>query len=149
MIPSWGPSQRWVAVAGFPFAMVGGSGGQGVPPSYGTFGLWRRQLLDWPYEATEHVALDPLPVGYATQMRRFVAAKRVTAVLVLTGFPGPWRQLVASLGVPGRQLGGMTLYRVAPSPGGAPGRASVRHSATTSRPNAPTANRLATPRASA
>ena len=150
VIPSWGPSQRWLATAGFPFSLVGGSGGQGVPPSYGAFALWRVQLLDWPYEAAEHIPLDPLPQDYATEMRRFVAAKRVTAVLVLADFPGPWRRLVASLGVPGQRVGGMILYRIAASPGRSQARAAtVRRRATASRPSAATATQLAVARASA
>jgi hypothetical protein len=101
-IPAWGPSQRWVADAGFPFALSTGSGGQGLPASYTRYPIWNA-LLAFPYA---------LPADYATQLRRFLVAKDVTAIVVEQGFPGPWRKLLATLGVRPVTTGGVLVYRL-------------------------------------
>ncbi len=111
-IPAWGPSQRWVADAGFPFALSAGSGGQGFPSSYSRYPIWNPLLLNWTFEAEQAFPLNPLPVGYASQLRQFVTAERVTAIVVQQGFPGPWRTLLASLGVRPITTGGVVLYRL-------------------------------------
>src|SRR6202012_4584095 len=63
-IPFWGPNQRWVAAAGFAFAVSAGSGGQGESPAYTRFPIWRT-LIAFPY---------PLPPRPGYQLRRFLRA---------------------------------------------------------------------------
>jgi hypothetical protein len=105
-IPFWGPNQRWIADAGFPFALSAGSGGQGEVPAYTRYPIWRT-LIAFPY---------PLPADYAHQLRRFLRAKDVTAIVVEQGFPGPWHQLFGTLGIRPVATGGVLLYRVDRSP---------------------------------
>jgi len=47
-IPAWGPSQRWIAGAGFPFPLSTGSAGQGLPPSFLRYPIWKTMVL-FPY----------------------------------------------------------------------------------------------------
>jgi hypothetical protein len=119
-IPFWGPNQRWVAAAGFPFALSAGSGGQGQNPAYTRFPIWRT-LIAFPY---------PLPPRPGYELRRFLRAKRVTAIVVEQGFPGPWARLFGTLGVRPVATGGVLVYRLTPL--------SPRHTATINRPSAAT-----------
>ena len=101
-VPFWGPNQRWIADAGFPFALSAGATGQGQSPGYTRYPIWRT-LVDFPY---------PLPPDYGYQLRRFLAAKHVTAIVVEQGFPGPWSKLFGTLGVRPVATGGVLLYRL-------------------------------------
>ncbi len=97
-IPAWGPNERWVADAGFPFALVGGYAGQHFPSGYTRFPTWNTLLT------------GRLTPDYAIQLRRFLAAKRVTAIVVQAEYPGPWRQLFGTLRVTPIRRGGVDLY---------------------------------------
>jgi hypothetical protein len=97
-IPAWGPNERWVADAGFPFALVGGYAGQHFPSGYTRFPTWNTLLT------------GRLTPDYAAQLRRFLAAKRVTAIVVQAGYPGPWQRLFGTLGVTPTEHGGVYLY---------------------------------------
>jgi hypothetical protein len=101
-IPTWGPSQRWVADAGYPFALSAGGGGQSLPVGYTRYPIWN-SMLAFPYA---------LPTDYAIQLRRFLTAKDVTAIIVQQGFPGPWSKLFGTLGVQPVATGGVLLYRL-------------------------------------
>lgn len=101
-IPFWGPSQRWVADAGFPFALTAGSAGRGNSPSYTRYPIWRT-LVAYPY---------PLRADYAAELRQFLIAKDVTAIVVEQGFPGPWRKLFGTLGIRPVTTGGVLVYRL-------------------------------------
>ncbi len=107
-IPTWGPSQRWIADAGFPFALSAGSGGQGFPAGYTRYPIWDAMLAP-PYT---------LPADYPTELRRFLSAKDVTAIVVQQGFPGPWQSLFATLRVRPITTGGVILYRLRRPPSG-------------------------------
>lgn len=111
-IPFWGPNQRWIADAGFPFALSAGSGGQGEVPGYTRFPIWT--TLSASYNAFHPVTIFPypLPADYAYQLRRFLKAKHVTAVVVEQNYPGPWSKLFGTLGVRPVATGGVLLYRL-------------------------------------
>lgn len=99
-VPAWGPNERWVADAGFPFALTAGYAGQRFPASYTRYPTWSTLLT------------GQLTSDYAAQLRRFIAAQRVTAIVVERGYPGPWRALFGTLGVRPVATGGVLLYRL-------------------------------------
>jgi hypothetical protein len=103
-IPAWGPNERWLADAGFPFALTAGYLGNPLPSSYTRYRIWNTLLT------------GRLTPGYASQLKRFVAAKHVTAVVVQDGLPGPWRALFGTLGVRPVNVGGVLVYRLAQQP---------------------------------
>jgi hypothetical protein len=103
-IPAWGQNERWVADAGFPFALSAGYFGNPLPRSYTRYPIWNTFLT------------GQLIPGYAAQLRRFIAAKGVTAVVVQDGLPGPWRRLFSTLGVRPVDAGGVLVYRLARRP---------------------------------
>jgi hypothetical protein len=103
-VPAWGPNERWVADAGFPFALSAGYLGNPLPSSFTRYRIWNTLLTG---------RLEP---GYALQLKRFVAAKHVTAVVVQDGLPGPWRTLFSTLGVRPLNTGGVLIYRLAQRP---------------------------------
>jgi len=45
-------------------------------------------------------------------LRRFIAAKDVTAILVDKSYAGPWRKLFGTLGVRPLDTGGVLFYRL-------------------------------------
>lgn len=102
-VPVWGRSLRWIADAGFPFALTAGYGGQGFPRAYTRYPTWNTLLT------------GRLTPDYGAQLRRFVAAKDVTAIVVDQGFPGPWSKLFSTLGVRPVATGGVLLYRLRPA----------------------------------
>jgi hypothetical protein len=106
-IPAWGRNERWQADTGFRFQLADGYAGNPFPPSYTRFPTWNTLL-------TGH--MNP---NTPAQLRDFVRAKGVTAILVDETVPGPWRMLFASLGVRPVSTGGMLVYRLRRSPGGA------------------------------
>jgi hypothetical protein len=101
-IPFWGPNQRWIADAGFPFALSAGSGGQGQNPAYSRYRIWA-SMQQYPYT---------LPTDYGAALRTFLKAKDVTAIVVEQGFPGPWHKLFGTLGIKPIVTGGVLLYRL-------------------------------------
>jgi len=103
-IPTLGANERWQALSGFNFELASGYAGA-YPASYTRFPTWSTLLS------------GALTSDYALQLRRFVAAKGVTAIVVDPGFPGPWRRLFGSLEVRPIQTGGVLLYRLKRSTG--------------------------------
>jgi len=103
-VPAWGPNERWIADAGFPFALSTGYAGNPFPASYTR------------YPTFETLLTGRLTADYALQLKRFVAAKHVTAVVVQDGLPGPWRTLFSTLGVRPVSTGGVLVYRLAQQP---------------------------------
>lgn len=99
-IPAWGPNERWQANADFDFRLAGGYLGNPFPPSYTRFSIWSTLVSG---------RLQP---GYARELRRFVDAKGVTAIVVDKRYPGPWRRLFDTLGVEPVDTGGVLLYRL-------------------------------------
>lgn len=102
-IPPLGANQRWQADTKFAFKLAAGYAGV-YPKSYTRFATWNAVLT------------GALPPGYAVQLRRFIADKGVTAVVVDKQQMGPWRKLFGTLGVSPVDTGGVLLYRVAPPP---------------------------------
>jgi hypothetical protein len=98
-VPALGPNERWQADTGFRFALAGGYAGA-YPASYMRFPTWNTLLTG---------ILTP---DYASQLRRFVADKGVTAIVVDKHYPGPWKKLFGSLSVPSLDTGGVLLYRL-------------------------------------
>jgi hypothetical protein len=103
-VPAWGPNERWIADAGFPFALTTGYAGNPFPASYTRYAAWDSLLT------------GRLTADYAAQLRRFVAAKHVTAVVVQDGLPGPWGTLFGTLGVRPVNAGGVLVYRLRRQP---------------------------------
>jgi hypothetical protein len=105
-VPTWGRNERWQARTGFGFKIVGGYVGQS-PSSYTRYPTWRT------------LRFGGVTRDYARQVRAFVAAKKVTVIVVDKRMPGNWRWFFAPLGVRPIDTGGVLIYRLAP-PGGAP-----------------------------
>ena len=103
-IPTLGANERWQALGGFRFTLAGGYAGA-YPRSYTRYPTWSTLLS------------GTLTPDYAAQLRRFVAAKEVTAVVVDKRYPGPWRRLFGALGVRPLDTGGVLLYRLKRSSG--------------------------------
>jgi hypothetical protein len=99
-IPAWGPNERWQADTGFRFKLADGYAGNPFPPSYTRFPTWNTLLT------------GRLTHDYAAQLRRFVRAKGVTAIVVDETAPGPWRQLFGTLGAKPVSTGGVLVYRL-------------------------------------
>jgi hypothetical protein len=106
-IPAWGPNSRWQADTGFRFQLADGYAGNPFPPPYTRFATWNTLL-------TGHTNPDS-----AAELRRFVRAKGVTAIVVDETMPGPWRRLFGSLGVRPVSRGGVLVYRLGSASGGA------------------------------
>lgn len=105
-VPTFGPNMRWAADTGFRFSLSGGYGGNPFPASYTSYPTYQTLLT------------GRLTPDYAAQLRRFIAAKHVTAVVVDDTVEGPWETLFGSLGVKPVRTGGVVFYRVADSPTG-------------------------------
>lgn len=99
-IPAWGQNERWQANTGFRFNLSDGYAGNPFPPSYAQYPTWNTLLT------------GRLTPDYAAQLRRFIADKRVTAIVVDRTVPGPWTTLFGSLGVKPVATGGVLLYRL-------------------------------------
>jgi hypothetical protein len=106
-IPAWGPNERWQADTGFRFQLADGYAGNPFPASYTRYPTWNTLLT------------GDLTPGYASQLRRFVAAKGVTAIVVDETVPGPWTKLFGTLGVRPVSTGGVLVYRLHHSSPGA------------------------------
>lgn len=96
-----GNSMLWQLESGWHFRMAGGY--LGPPP---------REFRGWPvidaFYSLETVALP----AAGDQLRAFLGAHQVGAVLVDDRQADLWRPLLASLGVQSEQAGGITFYRV-------------------------------------
>jgi hypothetical protein len=99
-IPAWGPNERWQADTGFSFSLADGYAGNPFPGSYTRFATWNTLL-------TGH-----LTSGWPAALRRFIAAKGVTAIVVDESVSGPWTKLFGTLGVRPASIGGVLLYRI-------------------------------------
>jgi hypothetical protein len=99
-VPVWGPNERWQADTGFYFKLSDGYAGNPFPAAYTRYPIWNALLIG---------ALIP---NYAADLRSFVRAKRVTAIVVDNGYTGHWRQLFGSLGVRPIATGGVLFYRL-------------------------------------
>ena len=106
-IPAWGPNERWQADTGFRFQLADGYAGNPFPASYTRYPTWNTLLT------------GDLTPGYASQLRRFVAAKGVTAIVVDETVPGPWTKLFGTLGVRPVSTSGVLVYRLHHSSPGA------------------------------
>ncbi len=106
-IPAWGPNERWQADTGFRFQLADGYAGNPFPPAYTRYPTWNTLLTG---------RTNP---NSAAQLRAFVRAKGVTAIVVDETVLGPWRQLFGTLGVRPVSTGGVLLYRLPVSPGSA------------------------------
>ncbi|HEY7599020.1 MAG TPA: hypothetical protein VH741_03755, partial [Candidatus Limnocylindrales bacterium] len=99
-IPIIGDSMRWQAEADFPFKLVGG----GV-------GAFPREYTDYP--AFGMLISGQAGPNAAAELRRFVRAKGVTAVVAEEATLGPERRrMLDSLGVRPSSVGGVLLYRL-------------------------------------
>jgi hypothetical protein len=99
-VPVGGPNERWQAEADFRFKLVGGYLSTSFPKGYTRFPTWMT------------LRTGQLSPDYARDLRRFVRAKDVTAVVVDKREPGPWRQLFDTLGVRPSDTGGVLVYRL-------------------------------------
>ena len=102
-IPAWGPNERWQADTGFRFKLAAGYAGNPFPLSYSRYPTWNTLLT------------GRLTPDYRAQLRRFVLAKGVTAIVVDKTVSGPWRTLFGTLGVRPVDTGGVLFYRLRPS----------------------------------
>jgi hypothetical protein len=104
VIPIIGDSMRWQAQADFPFELAGGGVGA-FPESY----------TDYPIFSTLISGGEP-PVDYELELRRFVEAKGVTAVVVDKTSLTPERErLLDGLGAEPLDTGGVLFYRLEPT----------------------------------
>lgn len=99
-IPAWGPNERWQADTKFAFELADGYLGNPFPPSYTRYPIWST------------LTGGPLIPDYAAQLRRFVIAKDVAAIVVDRRDSGPWTTLFGTLGVRPLNVGGVLLYRL-------------------------------------
>ena len=106
-LPVWGRNMRWQAQADFSFAMAAGYVGA-FPESYTRYAGWNALL---PTTLSGRVDVDS-----PARLRRFIADKGVTAIVVERGLGGRWRRLFRDLGARPVDTGGVVLYRLAPPP---------------------------------
>jgi hypothetical protein len=104
-VPTWGRNMRWQVQADFSFDLAAGYVGA-FPESYQRYRAWR-DLLGSPFGRE---AIPP-----AGELRRFVEAKGVTAIVVEQDRAGRGRELFRSLGVTPEETGGVLLYRLSPA----------------------------------
>jgi hypothetical protein len=104
MIPIVGASPRWHAQTDMGFRVAGGFVGQ-LPADYAA---WSNRVAA--------LAQRPTAAG-GSEIRAFMSAKRVTAIVVDKREPGHWRELFTPLGVRPADVGGMLVYRLSPPPG--------------------------------
>lgn len=104
-VPTWGRNMYWQTQADFSFDLATGYVGA-FPTSYTRYAAWR-DLLGSP--------LGREAVPGPAELRRFIRAKGVTAIVVEPG-PRDRRRLFRSLGVRPVATGGILLYRLRPPP---------------------------------
>jgi hypothetical protein len=95
----WDSSMLWQAETGFAFRIADGYVGALLPPGFAG-DLGSPPLSQFPG--------DPQPAV----LRHFLAARRVSTVLVDAAVPGPWPAALSALGLHGRLMGGEYVYRV-------------------------------------
>ena len=99
-VPIIGDNMRWQAEAEFDFRIAGGGVGA-FPESFTR------------YPAFNTLISSQLTPDYRAQLRRFIADKGVTAVVLDKGTASPtWLKLFGSLGVRPVDTGGVLLYRL-------------------------------------
>lgn len=103
-VPVLGPSERWLADTGFPAALAGGYAGQQDPPGYVRYPAWAG--------LTAATTLDPSAAG---NLRRFLRDKGADAIIVAPGHAALEQSLTATLGIRGRSVGGVSLFRLTSS----------------------------------
>jgi hypothetical protein len=101
---------RWQSRAGFAYAMATGYTGA-FPASYTRFGIYDRILGAGFIPGVARVT----PQSRA-QLRRFVEAKGVTAIVVQDGFAREWAPLLGTLGARPVSQGGVVVYRLRSAP---------------------------------
>lgn len=107
-IPAWGRNMHWHLEADFSFGLAGGYTGA-FPASYTRYAAWRR-LLGTPFPRVDAATL--------AELRRFIAAKGVTAVVLERGQPRLWKRLLDDLGGRPVATDGVLLYRPRPRSAG-------------------------------
>ena len=111
-VPARGRNMFWHAQADFSFAMAAGYVGAD-PEAYARYPAW---------DMLVRAGFDPgaaRPTARAeAELRRFIADKRVTAIVVEQSFAAEWRPLFDRLGVRPVAAGGVLVYRIAPQPRG-------------------------------
>jgi hypothetical protein len=110
-IPASGRNMRWQADADFSFLMAAGYVGQD-PNAYTRFPIWNK-LVNAPVDPAAAQAAADSP----GELRAFIDAKGVTAIVTEPGIAPPLRRLFGSLGAQPVEIGGVLVYRLAPAPG--------------------------------
>jgi hypothetical protein len=96
-----GQSMLWQAQTGMYFRMVGGYLGPVTPPDF----------YRWPIAGSSS---DGLPLtGQADNLRAFLSAHEVTAVVVVKTTPGSWGRLFSVLGTEPVSVADVVLYKIA------------------------------------
>lgn len=106
-VPTWGRNMHWHVQADFSFRLAAGYVGA-FPESYMRYAAWRDLL---------RVPLGGEGVPSLPELRRFVADKGVTVLVVERDHPEPGRRVFRSLAGPPVETGGVLLYRLAPPAG--------------------------------
>ena len=101
-VPTWGRNMYWQVQGDFSFRLAAGYVGA-FPESYMRYGAWRDLL---------RVPLGEEGVPSLAELRRFVAAKGVTAIVVERDHPVAGRRVFRSLAGPPVEAGGVLLYRL-------------------------------------
>jgi hypothetical protein len=96
-----GESMLWQAQTDVYFRMVGGW--TGMTPT---------EFRHWPIQYAFY--RDTLIPEFGLQLKAFLAAHRVSKIVVVEHSKGPWERLSAILGVQGTRVGGVILYRIPP-----------------------------------
>jgi len=109
-IPAWGRNMRWQSRADFAYAMATGYTGA-FPASYSRFEIYNRILGAGLIPGVARVT----PQSRA-QLRRFVAAKDVTAIVVQDAFVREWAPLLGTLGARPVREDGVVVYRLKGAP---------------------------------
>lgn len=109
-IPAWGRNMRWQSRADFAYAMATGYTGA-FPASYSRFPIYNRILGAGLIPGVARVTPES-----RAQLRRFVAAKGVTAIVVQDGFAREWAPLLATLGARPMRRDGVMVYRLRGAP---------------------------------
>jgi hypothetical protein len=98
---AYGSSMAWQEAADFDFELVGGYA-EPPPQSY-ELPVIQQLGRQGTFSAQS-----------AGELRRFLAEKGATVVIVDAADPGPGREVLRALGLQGRQLGGVVLARLSP-----------------------------------
>jgi hypothetical protein len=101
-VPTWGRNMYWQVQGDFSFRLAAGYVGA-FPESYMRYGAWRDLL---------GVPLGQEGVPSLPELRRFVADKGVTVLVVEGDHPVAGRRVFRSLAGPPVEAGGVLLYRL-------------------------------------